>query len=77
MPGDNLAPVIESVPPTGAKVGALYAYDILASDPESDPISYTLTEGPAGMSLNASTGEITWTPAETGSQAVSVEASDG
>jgi hypothetical protein len=76
--GGNGAPSITSTPVTSATVGVAYSYDVNATDPNGDALSYSLTQAPTGMTINASTGLIAWTPTSTqsGSQAVTVRVSD-
>jgi len=77
---DNDAPVFLSVAVTVGSEGVAYAYLAAASDPEGSGVSYSLSEAPAGMSINAGTGQISWTPPQaTGDYAanVTVLASDG
>jgi len=60
----NNAPVIGNLPPaTVQKVNILqtYTYDVNATDSDGDNLTYTLTASPNGMTINPSTGEITWT----------------
>jgi len=73
----NSSPVIESDPVTTAKEGATYTYDVEATDPNEDALTYSLTVSPTGMTINSTTGVITWTPAAAGSFEVTVEVSDG
>ena len=73
----NSSPVIESDPITTAKEGGLYTYDVEATDPNEDTLTYSLTVNPTGMTINSTTGVISWTPATTGSFEVTVEVSDG
>jgi len=74
----NSAPVIESTPVTTAKEGAVYTYDVEATDPNEDTLTYSLTTYPTGMTINSTTGVITWTPTEgqVGENEVVVEVSD-
>ena len=69
------APAIISTPVTSVQIGASYAYDVNATG-NPNP-TYSLTNAPAGMAINASTGLISWTPAATGSFAVTVVATNG
>jgi hypothetical protein len=47
-------------------VDALYTYDVNAADPDAgDTLTYSLTIKPAGMTIDAATGLIQWTPAST------------
>ncbi|MBI5721734.1 MAG: putative Ig domain-containing protein [Burkholderiales bacterium] len=74
----NAAPGITSAPVPMAAVGAAYAYDVEALDPNGDVLTYSLTQAPAGMTIQATTGLITWTPsyAQAGRQAVAVRVLD-
>jgi len=75
----NSSPVIESTPITTAKEGALYTYEVEATDPEGDELTFTLLSHPDGMMINSSTGVISWTPTkdQIGENEVVVEVSDG
>jgi len=75
----NSSPVIESTPVTTAKEGAVYTYYVEATDPNEDTLTYSLTVSPTGMTINSTTGVITWTPTEdqVGENEVVVEVSDG
>jgi len=75
----NSSPIIESDPITTAKEGAVYTYDVEATDPNGDILTYSLTTYPTGMTINSVTGVITWTPTESqiGENEVVVEVSDG
>ncbi len=68
---DNDPPVINSTDETAAVEHQLYDYQVLASDPEGQPLSYNLTVFPVGMTISA-TGLITWTPPESGASSVNV-----
>ena len=72
----NHAPVITSTPPTSAPVGQTYSYDVNATDPDGDTLTYSLTTKPSGMTINSSTGLIAWTPTSTGNYNVTVKVSD-
>lgn len=74
----NSSPVIESDPVTTAKEETVYNYDVEATDPNGDTLSYSLTVFPTGMTINSATGIISWTPTESqiGENEVVVEVSD-
>jgi RHS repeat-associated protein len=74
----NHSPSITSDPDLEALIGKPYSYDVDATDLDGDSISYSLQSGPVGMSIDAGTGILTWTPANTerGSHAILVDASD-
>jgi hypothetical protein len=75
----NRQPVITSRPPDNAVAGKEYAYQIAAKDPDGDPLTYSLLEGPANMSMDSRTGRITWTPGpnDVGVKEISVLVLDG
>ncbi|MCK4641245.1 MAG: putative Ig domain-containing protein, partial [Candidatus Marinimicrobia bacterium] len=58
----NDSPVISSSPVTSATEDLVYQYDVNATDPDSDPLTYQLVVSPPEMTINASTGVIQWTP---------------
>ncbi|WP_182865076.1 FG-GAP-like repeat-containing protein [Rhodopirellula sp. JC639] len=60
----NAKPQIQSSPILAAVVDQRYIYDLEAVDPDRDPLSYALLDGPAGMSLDPVAGTLRWTPAE-------------
>jgi hypothetical protein len=74
----NTAPQITSVPPTSATEGVAYAYDVNATDAEGDVLSYALTQAPAGMTIDAASGLISWVPSfgQAGTQPVTVRVTD-
>ncbi len=75
----NLPPVFTSTPVQLADPGAAYTYTAVAADPNRDPVTYALAKNPAGMTINAQSGIISWTPAvgQLGGNLVSLTASDG
>ena len=40
--------------------GNLYTYQVAASDPDGDSLAFTLEEGPEGMTIDPSSGLISW-----------------
>jgi hypothetical protein len=63
--GSNSPPVITSTPPTQAAPGTLYAYDVGARDADvGDTLTYSLPLKPQGMTIDASTGAVRWTPSQ-------------
>ncbi|NRA23201.1 MAG: hypothetical protein HRU08_01740 [Oleispira sp.] len=76
----NTAPVIQNTPliPADATEDTLYQLDVEAIDNEGDSIAYSLTNQPVGMTINDSSGLISWTPLEgiTSSGLVTVRAHD-
>lgn len=58
----NRPPRFVSTPVIDAYVNQEYQYPSLAIDPDDDDLTYSLTDGPSGMTIDAETGEIVWTP---------------
>ncbi len=78
--GDSIAnqtPAITSTPVISATKGQIYSYDVNATDSDGDTLTYSLTSKPSGMTINSSTGLISWTPSTIGNYNVTVEVSDG
>ncbi|MFP6789806.1 MAG: Ig-like domain-containing protein, partial [Thalassolituus sp.] len=74
----NDAPVITSVPNTSATEAVVYSYAATASDVEGDTLTWSLTEAPAGMEIDADTGVISWTPGNAATNpTVVIQVSDG
>lgn len=76
--GTGGAPVITSTPVTTAVEGALYLYQVKATDPEGSAVAFSLDTAPAGMAAGADSGFVTWLPAgaQVGPNPVAVRATD-
>ena len=59
---DNLAPIFDTTPVTTAAVGQPYTYQASAHDPDGVGLAYILYRGPAGMTVDAATGLVSWLP---------------
>jgi RHS repeat-associated protein len=55
----NRLPTIRSNPNLKVSQGALYQYDVLATDPDREPLFYSLVTAPAGMTIDT-WGRIRW-----------------
>lgn len=79
LPSNPSAPLITGVPSPTAVVDIVYIYQPIASDPDGDILAYSLTEKPSGMTIDAATGRIEWTPApaQVGLQGVTLLVADG
>jgi len=75
----NEAPVIQSSPPLSAKLGDDYSYQVEAIDDNDADLTYSLLLSPEGMTIDSSTGLLTWTPTEdqVGENDVTIKVSDG
>lgn len=78
-PPPGSPPRLTSTPITTAAEGALYLYQLQATDPEGTAVAFSLEVAPAGMSVGADTGIVTWTPsaAQVGANDVVARATDG
>lgn len=74
--GNPNAPSLYGTPGTLAEVGILYLYQPVASDPDGDVLAFSLTQAPTGMTIDANTGRVTWTPAVVGIESVVLEVTD-
>jgi len=72
----NQTPIITSTPITTATVGAAYIYNVTATDPDGNTLTFSLTIRPTGMTINSLSGLISWTPTTAGDYDVMVEVSD-
>jgi len=77
FPLKNQSPIITSTPITLAEVDELYTYQVEATDPDGDTLTYSLAVKPSGMTINSATGLIKWTPTAKGDYDVVVKVSDG
>jgi glucose/arabinose dehydrogenase len=72
---DPLAPSIVSSAVTAAIVNVPYTYDVDAAGTPSP--TYSLDVFPSGMTIDPTTGVISWTPTSTGPASVTVRAQNG
>lgn len=72
----NSPPTFTTTAITVGSVGQPYKYLASAVDPESDPITYSMTGAPAGMGIS-SNGLVSWPTPVRGTYAIALRASDG
>ena len=72
----NRPPVITSFPGLSVTTGAAYSYTVTATDPDNDAVTFSLVTKPVGMTINETTGVVTWTPTTAAIENVVVEARD-
>ena len=77
-PAPNTAPVIDALADQTSSTGEVVSLQVSASDPESDPISFSATGLPSGLSINGD-GLISGTveASGTGDNAVTITVTDG
>lgn len=74
----NVHPTISMIPALTATVNTPFSYQVMATDPNNDPITYSLLGNvPAGATIGASTGMLSWTPSVAGTYVFDIQASDG
>ena len=69
----NGAPTITSTAVTIAEEGVAYSYTATATDPDGHTVTWSLTTAPSGMTINASTGAVAWTPGDNENVSTPVE----
>jgi len=73
----NLPPRYEAPPAVVVPRGVPLDLQLCASDPDGDPVSYSLSVRPAGMVIDPADGTISWLPSVAGRFSVSATVSDG
>jgi hypothetical protein len=63
-PSPTTPPVFTTVPVIETHAGWTYRYDAQATDPDGDPLTYSLLSGPQFMTVDPTTGQVNWLPAE-------------
>ena len=58
----NRQPSISTLTLANGRVDYPYSAKIVATDPDSDPLTFSLSQGPTGMTINAATGLLSWRP---------------
>ena len=85
LPGGSLAVTVDTVvdpfsstPPTSATIGTAFSYDVSNPEEGDTGFTYALSNALAGMSINASSGLVSWIPVanQLGNQQFSVVATD-
>ena len=76
----NSAPIITSSPQAQKLKSALYRYQVVAEDPDGEPISFSLSpSSPKGMTIDPQTGLIQWKIGrdDAGTHTIEIIATDG
>src|SRR5262249_28760860 len=62
QPYANVDPDFDSQPVTTAQAGQAYRYHAAAHAPHGSALTYLLSGGPDGLTVDAATGLVSWTP---------------
>lgn len=76
----NAAPTVSGTPTTSVNVGVAYSFQPSAADPNGDPLTFSIQNGPGWATFDAATGRLSGTPAaaNAGSYAnIVISVSDG
>lgn len=75
---DSAGPTFTSTPNTKATIEAPYSYTAQASDIVSGGLRYAVVSAPAGFTIDATDGAVTWTPtfAQLGANPVEISVTD-
>ena len=60
----NSGPIITSRLSGNNLEGYSFSYTVVAEDPDGDPLEFSIDKAPEGMTIDPSTGSITWEPGE-------------
>jgi hypothetical protein len=75
----NQPPAITSVPVVDAIAGRTYSYAATATDPDGDPLTFSLTTGPSAMQVGPASGHVIWSPTthDLGTHNITLRVDDG
>jgi len=72
------SPAIASNPlAVATSMGQVYQYEAAAWNPSGSELNYSLTSGPAGMTVDSASGAVSWTAVTFVGQRVSITVTDG
>ncbi|MEO0454087.1 MAG: putative Ig domain-containing protein [Verrucomicrobiota bacterium] len=74
----NQLPVVVSTPGPLAVAGQLYRFDLVAEDPDGDPVTFDLVGAPTGAFFDEGTGQLLWVPdfSQLGTHTISIDVFD-
>ena len=75
----NNPPVLASIGNKSVDEGATLSFTLSATDEDGDGLTYGISAGPSGASLESTTGQFSWTPGweQQGTHSVTLSVSDG
>ncbi len=75
-PVPNQAPVLDSIGNQSVTLGNTLSVTASASDPDGNTLKFSLVNAPTGASIDATSGELTWTPDTAGTFNLTVKVTD-
>jgi hypothetical protein len=74
----NHAPQIGTLTNLSGHPDQTISFTVTGYDPDGDPLTYQIVQGPAGATINATTGQFQWTPTwgQLGGQLVTIRVKD-
>ena len=74
----NTPPILTGTPSTSVEVGQAYTFTPVASDVDSDPLTFSITNKPTWATFDSATGKLTGTPTAVGvTSGIVISVSDG
>src|SRR5690606_12376701 len=80
LPGGNEPPTISGTPPTSVEVGNQYSFTPTASDPDGDPLTFTVANAPSWATIDPQSGRLFGMPGPNGigtTSGIVITVSDG
>lgn len=75
----NRKPALDAIPDQTVGTGENFSFQVSATDPDGDPLTFSAANLPEGATFNPTTKTFSWTPSETqvGEYPISFSVSDG
>ena len=73
----NRVPKLRSAPGATGTIGMEYSYAAKATDDDKDTLYFSLEQGPQNMTVDGSTGMLSWTPDSAGNFSCVLKVADG
>ncbi|MCC7258505.1 MAG: putative Ig domain-containing protein [Gammaproteobacteria bacterium] len=78
QPPPNRAPTIAGTPPASVMAGQSYVFQPSASDPDGNPLTFSIQTRPSWATFNTQTGRLSGTPSQAGTYSnIVISVSDG
>jgi uncharacterized repeat protein (TIGR01451 family) len=71
-------PVLDAIAtPQTIVIGDTLTFTVTATDPDGDNLTFSLENEPSGATIDANTGEFSWTPTSKGTYSATIKVDDG